>query len=333
MSHPAAHSEAEDWPLPLSVSRPDSIVSSSTSSSGPSYATSPIFPPPLSRTASSIGSRSRQASCFSLYEDICRLPLNHSVTISFVRSSKLFKLRFTCIDIRKDATGSLKSLELGGGPGQQTPLIHTFPHLEHPKLPNESSLRVSFMDEQTVQSAHNVFLTQISYIFEDWHDCVQFQELVLGSKLVFIAGIAEAKSKGRGEECISQNLRILRNHNGKQVMLFFANSQRKELKRYVSIPINCIDSFNPGKKAGKPVVLQLQPNFDILSQMRTLSIQFLDELASTNITSWILVVYESAARSLDGVGYSGTLHKFSFHFFLAPLRPRVSFSSNNIPLL
>ena len=107
---------------------------------------------------------------------------------------------------------------------------------------------------------------------------MQFQELVLGSKLVFIAGIAEAKSKGRGEECISQNLRILRNHNGKQVMLFFANSQRKELKRYVSIPINCIDSFNPGKKAGKPVVLQLQPNFDILSQMRTLSIQFLDDL-------------------------------------------------------
>lgn len=43
------------------------------------------------------------------------------------------------------------------------------PHLEHPKLPNESSLRVSFMDEQTVQSAHNVFLTQISYTFDDWH--------------------------------------------------------------------------------------------------------------------------------------------------------------------
>ena len=48
--------------------------------------------------------------------------------------------------------------------------------------------------------------------------------------------MAEAKSKGRGEECISQNLRILRGHNGKRVMLFFANSQRRELKRYVSIP-------------------------------------------------------------------------------------------------
>ena len=44
---------------------------------------------------------------------------------SFVRSNKLFKLRYTYIDIRKDATGSLKCLELGGGPGQQTPLVHT----------------------------------------------------------------------------------------------------------------------------------------------------------------------------------------------------------------
>lgn len=58
----------------------------------------------------------------------------------------------------------------------------------------------------------------------------------MGSKMVFIGGMAEAKSKGRGEECISQNLRILRGQNGKRVMLFFANSQRKELKRYVSIP-------------------------------------------------------------------------------------------------
>lgn len=59
---------------------------------------------------------------------------------------------------------------------------------------------------------------------------------MLCSKMMFIGGMAEAKSKGRGEECISQNLRILRGHNGKRVMLFFANSQRKELKRYVSIP-------------------------------------------------------------------------------------------------
>lgn len=160
-------------------------------------------------------------------------------------------------------------------------------------MPHELSLRISFLDEQTVQTAHTVFTTQISYTFDDERgillysiiqellltcaDAVQFQELILASKLVFIAGIAEAKSKGRGEECISQNLRILQDHNGKQVMLFFANSLRREAKRYVSIPVSCIESVHPGKKAGKPVVLQLQPNFDLLSQMKVLQIQFLDD--------------------------------------------------------
>jgi cobalamin biosynthesis protein CbiD len=59
---------------------------------------------------------------------------------------------------------------------------------------------------------------------------------LLGQSVVFTAGIAEAKSKGRGEECISQNLRILRAKNGRQVILFFTNSQRKEKKRYITIP-------------------------------------------------------------------------------------------------
>jgi hypothetical protein len=67
-------------------------------------------------------------------------------------------------------------------------------------------------------------------------DCVQFQEALLVQTVVFTAGMAEAKSKGRGEECISQNLRILRAKSGRQVILFFTNSQRKEKKRYITIP-------------------------------------------------------------------------------------------------
>lgn len=67
-------------------------------------------------------------------------------------------------------------------------------------------------------------------------DCIRFQEALLAQELIFVAGIAEAKSKGRGEECISQNLRILRGRNGKRTILFFANSQRKEKKRYITIP-------------------------------------------------------------------------------------------------
>ncbi|BCR83243.1 uncharacterized protein ACHE_10645A [Aspergillus chevalieri] len=268
--------DSEDWPLPNTPR--ESILSSSTRSSRSSQ-----FIPPLSPGTSSQGSGSRKTS-YSLYDDVVRLTLNPSVTVTFVRHNKLFRLRYLYIDICKDGGGALKCLELNGGVGQQTAFVHSFhdtklpvPHLEHPKLPHEPSLRVSFLDEQTVQTAHTVFTTQISYTFDDEQDAVQFQELILASKLVFIAGIAEAKSKGRGEECISQNLRILQDYNGKQVMLFFANSLRREAKRYVSIPVSCIESINPGKKAGKPVVLQLQPNFDLLSQMKVLQIQFLDD--------------------------------------------------------
>lgn len=42
------------------------------------------------------------------------------------------------------------------------------PHLEHPKLRDEPSLRISFLEEQTVQSACTVFTTKLSYTFEDW---------------------------------------------------------------------------------------------------------------------------------------------------------------------
>ncbi|KAJ5095928.1 hypothetical protein NUU61_005284 [Penicillium alfredii] len=244
-----------------------------------SASTSILFPSP----GASSGSSSRKQS-WQLYDDAVRLELNPSVTISFLKGGQLFKLRYSYIDVCKDATGALKCLELGGGVGQQSPFIHAFnntklpvPHLEHPKSSGEYPLRVSFLEQQTVQTARTVFMTQLSYKFESWDDCVQFQELLLGSKLVFLAGIAEAKSKGRGEECISQNLRILRGHNNKRVMLFFANSQRKELKRYVSIPLNCIGSFKPPKKAGRPVALDLQPNFDILAQMRNLQVEFLDD--------------------------------------------------------
>lgn len=206
------------------------------------------------------------------------------MTINFVKSGQLFKLRYTYIDVCKDSTGALKCLELGGGVGQQAPFVHAFhntklpvPHLEHPKESSDYPLRVSFLEHQTVQTAHVVFMTQLSYKFENWEDCVQFQEILLGSKLIFIGGMAEAKSKGRGEECISQNLRILRGQNQKRVMLYFANSQRAGLKRYVSIPLNCVANIKQPKKTGRPVTVELNPNFEILSQMRNFQIQFLDD--------------------------------------------------------
>lgn len=67
-------------------------------------------------------------------------------------------------------------------------------------------------------------------------DCIRFQEAMLQQQVVVVAGVAEIKSKGRGEECISQNLRVLRPATGGFSMFYFANSQRKEKKRYVCIP-------------------------------------------------------------------------------------------------
>ncbi|KAJ5701734.1 hypothetical protein N7488_009282 [Penicillium malachiteum] len=270
-------------------SRRQSTVSTSTVSSA---STSILFQSP----ATSPGSRKQS---WQLFDDVVRLELNPHMTVSFVKSGQLFKLPYTYIDVCKDSTGALKCLELGGGLGQQAPFVHAFhntklpvPHLEHPKDSTDFPLRVSFLEHQTVQTASVIFMTQLSYRFENWEapganeraDCIQFQELLLCSKMMFIGGMAEAKSKGRGEECISQNLRILRGHNGRRVMLFFANSQRsKELKRYVSIPLNCIASFKPPKKPGRPVVVDLNPNFEILAQMRNLTIHFLDDNGQSHL--------------------------------------------------
>ncbi|PKX92868.1 uncharacterized protein P174DRAFT_432230 [Aspergillus novofumigatus IBT 16806] len=274
MSHHSLSVFDHDWPLPpLPPSRRESAFSTSTCSSGSASAilgspSSPFCHTPIS-PATSPGTRSRVPS---LHDDVTRLQLSPAVTMMpqapcAVWSWGRDRAEFAFYPYLQEAN-LMQTVH-----GTKLPV----PHLEHPKLRDEPSLRISFLEEQTVQSASTVFTTQLSYTFEDWRDCVQFQELILAAKLVFIAGIAEAKSKGRGEECISQNLRIFRGYNGKQVMLFFANSQRKELKRYVSIPVNCIETVNPGKKAGRPVVLELHPNFDILSQMKSLHIQFLDD--------------------------------------------------------
>lgn len=42
------------------------------------------------------------------------------------------------------------------------------PHIEHPKDNEHYPLRISFLDQQTVQTAHVVFMTQLSYKFENW---------------------------------------------------------------------------------------------------------------------------------------------------------------------
>lgn len=42
------------------------------------------------------------------------------------------------------------------------------PHLENPRMTDNAPLRVSFLDEQTVQTSNTTFTTQISYTFDHW---------------------------------------------------------------------------------------------------------------------------------------------------------------------
>jgi len=188
------------------------------------------------------------------------------------------------------------------------------PHIEQPIVSSQkSSFAVSFLEEQTVQTAQTLFTAQPHYSFDNWEgkgpfvsaptfqdakawtDCVRFQEILLDQKLLFIAGVAVAKSKGRGEECISQNLRILRAKNGRRTIVLFANSQRKERKGYILIPrefrirtnrlcrladecsVDSVDQIHQEKKGGRPVSLTLRPNSELMSQLKTLQIQFLHE--------------------------------------------------------
>jgi arginine utilization protein RocB len=39
--------------------------------------------------------------------------------------------------------------------------------------------------------------------------------------------------------------------------------------------VNCIEQIDQSKKAGKPISLRLQPNFELLADLRVLQIQFL----------------------------------------------------------
>lgn len=206
------------------------------------------------------------------------------VAVAFIKGSSLFKLKFVRIDICKDAAGGLRRLEMSSDAQKRETVFYLnfpnsrlpIPHLEQPYDARASAFRVSFLEEQTMQTGGNLFQTKPSLDFERWDDCLRFQESLLGQQVVFTAGMAEAKSKGRGEECISQNLRVLRARGtDRLIMIFFANSQRKEKRKYISVPAASVDHLEAGKK-GK-MVLKLSPDTELIASLKTLQIHFLEE--------------------------------------------------------
>jgi hypothetical protein len=234
--------------------------------------TTPFTTPP----SSAISAKSDDAAGALLFDP--------PVAVAFTKGTALFKLKFARIDVCKDAAGGLRRLELASDAQKRETVFYLsfpnsrlpIPHMEQPYEPSSTTYRVSFLEEQTVQTGNNLFQAKPSLAFERWNDCLRFQEALLGQQVIFTAGMAEAKSKGRGEECISQNLRILRPRGTeKAIMIFFANSQRKENRKYVSIPVSSVDHAEVSKK-GK-VVLKLRADTELMANLKTLQIQFLND--------------------------------------------------------
>lgn len=277
------------WPLDT-YSRHDSVCSLTTDSESSGLLLNAFPTPPSPRF--SRGLSSNESEYLKSISDSVTLDLHHPVTVSFTKGSRLFKLKFTRVGVAKDPAGGVRCIELGEGPDSTGAFIHTFPntrlpipHIEQPIVSNKApAYVVSFLDEQTVQTAGTLFSAQPHYTFDDREDWIRFQETLLNQTLVFVAGIAEAKSRGRGEECISQNLRIFKTRTGKQSILLFTNSQRKrEQKKYISISLDGVDQIEQPKKASKPILLKLRANNELLTQLKALQIQFLDENGKSNL--------------------------------------------------
>jgi hypothetical protein len=278
-----------EWPS----SRQSSLCSMTTDSESSGLLLNAFPSPPTPRF--SAPASSNESEFLKSISDQVRLDLHPAVTVSFTKGSRLFKLKFSHINVCKDSAGGLRCIEMGEEPGSTGAFIHAFPntrlpvpHIEQPIVSNKApAYVVSFLDEQTVQTAGTLFAAQPHYAFDDREDWILFQEALLNQHLVFVAGIAEAKSKGRGEECISQNLRIFKAKTGKQSIILFANSQRKrENKKYMSIPLDGVDMIEQPKKASKPITLKLRPNTALLGQLKSLQVLFLDENGEQHRTSF-----------------------------------------------
>jgi hypothetical protein len=236
---------------------------------------------PLSTPPSSVLRATSQESAGSLL-------FNPAVATSFTKGTSLFKLGFARIDVSKDAAGGIQRLDLCTDPHKRETIFYLkfpssrlpIPHLEQPYTSEvaRAPFRICFLEEQTMQTGGNLFQARPTLGFERWEDCIRFQEAVLGQQIIFVGGVAEIKSRGRGEECISQNVRIIKNRdNGRMSIVFFANSQRKEKRRYVSVAMSAVEGVEHGRKGKHALTLKLRGEAEILSSLRALSIVFLEE--------------------------------------------------------
>ena len=250
-----------------------------------------------STPATSPPSSDREPTTKSAANTPVRLELSPLV-VSFTKGSRLFKIKYNVIEVHRDpVTGFIRCIEVSDSSSLSGPFIHTFitarrpiPHLEEPATNAQKCLRVSFLEEQMVQVAQTIFPSQPHYTFSKDSDCTRFQEAILGFSIIFVAGIAEITSKGRGEEAISQNLRVCKYNNDNLHILYFANSQRKEKRRYIAIPTSAIEDLGVPKKIGKPITLRLASDNDTTAHLKTLNIVFLENVDVVRFTTLLQTV-------------------------------------------
>jgi hypothetical protein len=109
------------------------------------------------------------------------VPLLKPFHIAFSKGSKLFKLKYSQIQLRRDVAGNLKDIVLGDPAGLQSAFLHSFPgtkmpipHLESPVTASTAHIsRVSFLEGQNVQTAGTLFQAQPQYTFETWEGALK----------------------------------------------------------------------------------------------------------------------------------------------------------------
>jgi hypothetical protein len=173
MSSQSNFLDTSDWPL-QQTSRQGSITSSLSSPSDTNsiqFANLNLPPTPALSGRSDTARLSTTTA-----EHHVHVPLTKPVHIAFSKGSKLFKLKYSQVQLRRDVAGHLKQIELTDPAGLQSTFIHSFPgtkipipHLEQPVTSSTNHIsRVSFLEEQNVQTAQTLFQAQPQYTFETW---------------------------------------------------------------------------------------------------------------------------------------------------------------------
>lgn len=246
----------------------------------------PSFTPATSHSVASNGRPASFKSSISVATTSTTIHLGEPVQVSFVKGSVLYRLRYTKVDVYRDLLGGLERIEVSNSVSSPSTLVHAFPHsrkpiphLEQPVTTGQMSLRVSFLEKQKVRIAQSVFDADVQYTFGKRVDCDRFEDAVLGQAVIFAAGVAEIRTKGRGEEATSQNLRVCKTPVGTTSLLYFANSLRRDQnqKGYVSINISTVSSAEMPKKSGKPVSVEFFSEGELPALLKSMTIIFLDD--------------------------------------------------------